>query len=249
MTTSEFLLSAWDFEPSIVIGCAALVIGYLLFSGRAGRTYYFLGGILLLFLDLVSPLDRLADEYLLSAHVLQHFLLALIIPILIVLGAPRSISNFTPQFHPVMAWLLGVGTMLLWHVPVFFNAALANQALHIFQHLSFLITGTIFWWPVLAPREENRLAAMPAVTYLFSACTVCSLLGAALTFFPPGAYPAYVHPEDQLSIHVLIRNGWGLDAKGDQQLAGMLMWVPGCFVYLSVILATVARWYCAAEQV
>jgi len=261
MTTTDLLLSAWDWEPSVVAGCAALAVAYLVLVRRrtARRTILFLCGTLLLLIDLVSPLDTLGDSYLFSVHVLQHFLLALIIPPLWLLGMPRKLVETVlrrPRIErlerilarPAVAWPLGVGAMLVWHIPLLFNAALASDPLHIFQHLSFLATGTIFWWPILCPMTERRLPALPAIAYLFSACTACSLLGAVLTFSPPGAYPAYLHPEDSLGILPLIRNAWGIDAAGDQQLGGMLMWVPGCLVYLTAILASVARWYGAPER-
>lgn len=238
---------SWDWEPSVVIGCAALAIGYLAIIGTRGlgtrgfsRAPYFLTGVVLLLLDLVSPIDTLADSSLFSAHVLQHFILALVVPPLFLLGTPPfELGIFTRSEraigHPPASWLLGVGTMLAWHIPVLFNAALANDGLHVFQHLSFLITGVIFWWPILTPLQDRRLAALPAVSYLFSACLCCSLLGAFLTFGPVGLYPAYLNPP--------VPNPFGLDLKSDQQLGGLLMWVPGCFVYLSAILSTVLRWY------
>lgn len=228
---------SWDWEPSVVIGCAALAIGYLALVRKRGfrRAPWFLAGVLLLLLDLVSPVDTLADRYLFSAHVVQHFLLALVIPPLLLLGTPRFDLGRLNKLEraigqPPISWLLGVGAMLAWHIPVLFNAALANDGLHIFQHLSFLVTGTIFWWPILAPLEDRHLSALAAVSYLFSACVCCSLLGAFLTFAPVGLYPTYA-------------GYMGLDAKSDQQLGGLLMWVPGCFVYLSGILATAMRWY------
>ena len=261
MTTRELLISAWDFEPSVVAGCLALAIAYLVIVRKRthARTACFLGGVLLLFLDLVSPIDTIGDSYLFSAHVLQHFLLALIVPILLLLGTPAFIAEAALKYRllsrielvvgrPPASWALGVGTMLLWHIPLLFNAALANDGLHVVQHLSFLVTGTIFWWPILTPLERQRLAPLPSIFYLFSACTACSLLGALLTFSPPGAYPTYLVPGDPLGALHLIRDGWGLDPKSDQQLGGMLMWVPGCFVYLSAILASVARWYAAPER-
>jgi cytochrome c oxidase assembly factor CtaG len=218
-----------------------------------------LTGTLLLLLALVSPIDTLGDGYLFSAHVVQHFLLALVIPSLWLLGTPRSLADTAqriPWIHraeqvlanPLLSWPLGVGCMLAWHIPALFNSALAHDALHIFQHLTFLITGVIFWWPVLHPIRDQRLPFLPAIAYLFSACVACSLLGAVLTFLPPGAYPAYLNPEDHRGILSMIRNDWGLDSKTDQQLGGLLMWVPGCLVYLSGILATAARWYATAGQ-
>ena len=272
MNTADVLLAAWDWEPSVVAGCLALASAYLFLLHRGAGTRAcraetrlgtwkstsFLCATLLLLVDLVSPIDTLGDTYLLSAHVLQHFLLALIIPPLWLLGIPRLFVDALLErarlraleralSHPSVAWPLGVGTMLVWHVPLFFNTALANEPLHILQHLSFLATGTIFWWPIVNPVPERRLPALPAIAYLFSACAACSLLGAVLTFSPPGAYPAYLHPDDSLGLLPLIRRGWGIDPASDQQLGGMLMWVPGCLVYLSAILATVARWYATPE--
>jgi putative membrane protein len=237
----------WDWDPSVVAACTALAIGYIAIA-RARclrRMPYFLAGVALLLLDLVSPIDTLGDRYLLSAHIVQHFLLALVIPPLFLLGTPRWLAAAALQRttidrlehaigQPPVSWLLGVGAMLAWHIPLLFNAALTNDALHIFQHLSFLVTGTIFWWPILGPLQGRHLQPLAAVGYLFSACVCCSLLGAFLTFGPVGLYPAYLNSPTQL---------WGLDPKSDQQLGGMLMWVPGCFVYLSAILFTVMRWY------
>jgi cytochrome c oxidase assembly factor CtaG len=240
-------MNTWDWEPSVVAGCAALAIGYVAIVRKRclRRMPYFLVGIALLLLDLVSPIDTLGDRYLFSAHIVQHFLLALVIPPVLLLGTPRWFAAAALKHsslhglehvlgQPPVSWLLGVGTMLAWHIPALFNAALANDGLHIFQHLSFLVTGTIFWWPILGPLEERRLPMLSAVSYLFSACLCCSLLGAFLTFGPIGLYPAYLNPPTRL---------WGLDPKSDQQLGGMLMWVPGCFVYLAGILSTVMRWY------
>ena len=260
---TNLLWTAWDWEPSIIAGCAALLAAYFFATRGAGdspaRKISFLAGTLLLLVDLVSPIDALGDAYLFSVHVLQHFLLALIIPPLWLLGVPQRLAESAlrvPRIaraerilsNPYLAWSLGVGTMLVWHVPPLFNAALANDALHIFQHLSFLVTGVIFWWPILGPIAARRLPPLPAMVYLFSACTGCSLLGALCTFSPPGAYPVYLNPEDTLHILPLIRDNWGLDPRSDQQLGGLLMWVPGCLVYLSAILASFVRWYATPES-
>ncbi len=182
----------------------------------------------------------------LSAHIVRHLLLALVIPALLWLLTPRRLASAALQRRsvrkleravgqPPVSWLLGVGTMLAWHVPALFHAALANESLHILQSFSFLVTGLIFWWPILSPLEDRHLPALAAVSYLFSACLCCTLMGAFLTFGPAGLYtmhPGTMHPGDASP-----------DPKGDQQLAGLLMWVPGCFIYLTAILFTVRRWY------
>jgi putative membrane protein len=263
MTTTNVLLSAWDWEPSIIVGCAALIAAYFFATRGASdspvRKISFLTGTLLLLIDLVSPIDALGDSYLLSVHVVQHLFLALIIPPLWLLGLPSRFVESTLRVPPIaraerilsnpyLAWTLGVGAMLTWHIPPLFNAALRSDPIHIVQHLSFLVTGTVFWWPIACPLSARRLPPLAAMVYLFSACTGCSLLGAVLTFTPPGAYPAYLNPEDTLHILPLIRDQWGLDPRSDQQLGGLLMWVPGCLVYLSAILASFARWYAAPER-
>lgn len=183
------------------------------------------------------------NQYPFSAHVVQHLLLALVIPPMVLLGIPRWFAEAALRRpilrkleraigQPPVSWVLGVGGMLAWHIPALFNAALASHALHSFQQVSFLITGTIFWWPILGPLQDRHLPVLGAVSYLFSACLSCSILGAFLTFGPAGLYAHHA-------------NSSGLDAKSDQQLGGLLMWVPGCFVYLSAILVSVRRWYSA----
>ena len=240
------MIDAWDWEPSVVIGCALLAIGFLVLTrARQCNVWYFLSGVLMLLLDLVSPLDLLGDQYLFSAHIVQHLVLAMVVPPLLIAGvAPWPLPGRLrlPEVAAPVAWVSGVGTMVFWHIPLLFNAALANDGLHIAQHLSFLVTGTIFWWTL------RRLPPLTAISYLFGACLACSVLGAALTFARPGLYPAYSNPEDRLGLLPLIRDGWGLDPKTDQQLGGLLMWVPGCFIYLSAILMTVARWYGMKEK-
>ena len=103
---TKLLLTAWDWEPSVVVGCAALCIGYLAAMRRrlSLRALWLLGGVLLLLLDLVSPIDALADGYLFSAHIAQHFLLALVIPPLLILGltADMRLPAALPAFA---AWL------------------------------------------------------------------------------------------------------------------------------------------------
>jgi putative membrane protein len=176
------------------------------------------------------------QSYPFSAHIVQHVLLALVLPALLLLAIPpfdlgrlNKLERVIGQ--PPLSWLLGVGTMLAWHIPIFFNAALSNNGLHIFQQLSFVLSGAIFWWPIFGPRQDRHLPALPAVAYLFSACLCCSLMGAFLTFAPSGVYAVSLHSHG------------AIDPLSDQQLGGLLMWVPGCFVYLSGILWAVRRWY------
>ena len=251
MTTVEVLTSAWAWQPSVVVGCVGLLIAYALAARFrfTGRTLTFAGGVLVLLLALESPLDALADTYLFSAHMLQHLLLLLVVPPLLLLGIPAStgttygFSQRSSLRNSSVGWALGIGTMWLWHLPALYNLTLADETVHILEHLLFLATATLFWWPVLGPYTETRLPPIAAILYLFAAVVASSVLGIILTFAPPGLYPAYLHPADALGILPLVRDGWGLSPTVDQQLGGLLMWVGASSVYFLAIIAALARWY------
>jgi cytochrome c oxidase assembly factor CtaG len=256
MTTWQLLTSSWDWEPSVLIGCAALIVIYMamVHSQISGDVLFFISGVIVLLLALVSPLDTLGDTYLFSAHMLQHILLVMIVPPLLLCGitswlARKMLSwqplakTERPLRRPVLAWLLGIGTLFVWHAPLLYNATLKNEAIHIVEHLCFLVTSTIFWWPIFAPLEESRLVPLAAIGYLFAAATASTMLGIILTFASTGLYPAYLHPFDTLNILSLIRNQWGLSPEIDQQFGGLLMWILGSLIYICVIMFLLARWY------
>lgn len=260
MMTWRALTSLWDWEPTVLLGCAALLLGYVALTRRqpSRHAFWFVAGVLLIVVALCSPLDTLGDTYLFSAHMLQHMLLVLVVPPLLILGIPawqveRWLRNPTVATvecivrRPAVAWLLGIGTVYLWHAPPLYNATLAHTVIHIAEHLSFLVTGTVFWWPVCAPRAASRLPHLVAAFYLFIAAVASSSLGIILTFAAPGLYPAYLHPADPRGVLTLVRNGWGLSAATDQQLGGLCMWVLGGLIYLCAILATFAHWYAEDE--
>jgi cytochrome c oxidase assembly factor CtaG len=115
------------------------------------------------------------------------------------------------------------------------------------QTVSLVVMGFAFWRPVLAPRTAHRLPAFAAIAYLFAACVACTVLGILVTFSPVEICSAYAHPVDALGALPLLRDGWGLSCKVDQEIGGLLMWVPTCFVYAGAILATLGRYY-AEEQ-
>lgn len=260
MTTWQLLILDWDWHLSVLLGCAALLIGYAgLLRFRLTRTAWWYGaGVLVIFVALLSPLDTLGDRYLFSAHMIQHMLLILIMPPLLLLGLPAALVRTwlaTPPVRrieqvlrrPVIAWLLGMGTLWLWHLPALYNAALSNENIHIVEHLCFMIAATIFWWPVVAPIDEARPMPLITVGYLFLAMLASGILGIILTFATPGLYPAYLHPPDQLGILPLLRDSWGLTPAVDQQLGGLFMWVPSGLVYIAAAMVILARWYGAPE--
>jgi cytochrome c oxidase assembly factor CtaG len=87
------------------------------------------------------------------------------------------------------------------------------------------------------------MPALAGVLYLFAACVACTVLGIVVTFSPVEVCSAYMHPVDALGVVPLLRDGWGMSCKADQELGGLLMWVPACLVYAGAILATLGRYY------
>jgi len=261
MTTGEILRQSWEWHASVVAGCTLLAAAYVVVVRplRPGRSLAFLGGTSLLLLVLVGPMDVLGDKYLFSAHMLEHLMLLVAVPPLLLIGIPpeaaSTLLGWRPAARmerllnrPVAAWLLVVAVLYAWHVPALYNLALADERVHIVEHLMFLIAATIFWWPVLAPLRAHRLRGHTAILYLFLAAVANSVLGALLTFAPAGYYPLYARPIGRSAELAYIRQHWGLDPAADQELGGLLMWVLGGFFFLGAIVAAYGRWYRESGQ-
>ncbi len=246
MTTSEFLHTAWSWNPLLLAACAAALAGYWFAFRRTGRIGYFVAALGVVLLALVSPIHALADGYLFSAHMVQHILLLLVAPALALLSLPATFSpGKMPRVfvHPLAGWLAGVGAMWVWHAPALCNAAAVSGPVAALQSVSLLVLGAVFWWQVLAPRDDQRLAPFTAILYLFTACVACSALGIILTFSPVRVCSVFMHPVDRLGIMGTIRGGWGMTPERDQQIGGLLMWVPMCSIYAAAILSQFARWH------
>jgi cytochrome c oxidase assembly factor CtaG len=247
MTTAQFILSGWTWNPAVLVtGACALVIYVAAFRDHR-RIGWFAAALAVFLLTLLSPLNTLADGYLFSAHMAQHILLLLIVPAFLLLSLPRTLSlSAGPRVlaHPLPGWLAGVGAMWFWHAPALCNAAVASRPVHALQTVSLLVLGSLFWRQILAPREQERLSPPRAIFYLFSACVACSVLGIIITFSPVTVCSIYtMQPNDRLGMLQTIRTGWGVSPERDQQIGGLLMWVPMCLIYLTAILAQLARWF------
>ncbi len=256
MTTWGLLASTWNWEPTVVAGSALLLLGYL-WAVRFrfdGATAVFGAGVGVMLFALVSPLDELGDEYLFSAHMLQHILIDLVAPMLFVLGFPAALAARVLAWRPAaaiervlgapaVAWFLGVGTLWVWHLPALYDETLRSEAVHTFEHLTFLVTGTIFFWPALAATGRKAMNPLIAVAYLVLAAVVNSVLGIVFTLAETPFYAGYLHPEDTLGALTLIRQTWGLDPVADQQLGGVFMWAIGSLVFLVAIMVVFVRWY------
>jgi len=213
----------------------------------------FAGGWCLLALALLSPLHRLSTV-LFSAHMVQHELLMVAAAPLLVLGRPllpalwalpigwrRALGAWSASTpvraawsgltRPAVAWSMHAAAIWVWHVPLLFQATLQSELVHSLQHLSFLGSALLFWWALLQVRD-GRLGAPAAVVYLFTTAVHTSLLGALLAFSSRIWYPVYRSTS----------TSWGLSPLEDQQLAGLIMWVPAGLGYLAAALAIAASW-------
>ncbi len=250
MNTHELLLTAWDKDPFVISVCVASLVAYAVWvHGRLQkRAVAFATAAALFVLALASPIGVLARGYLFSAHMLQHILLVLIVPPLALLSLPASRTS--PREHVkgsssirlFLPWIMGVGAMWLWHAPMLCDAASRSLSISRVQAISLVFMGSAFWWPILGPRADQRFAPFAAMAYLFTACIACTALGILVTFSPVEVCSIYAHPVDRLGALSLLRDRWGLTPKIDQEIGGLMMWVPGCFIYAMSILLMYARY-------
>jgi putative membrane protein len=256
MTPRQFLISAWDWSPWVIAVCVAAIAGCRAWPRfrSFGKIGWLLAGLALFYLTLASPLDALADGYLFSAHMLQHLLLLLLVPPLILLSLPSTpvpgrFQNGRWQWlngflrRPLANWFLGVGGMWLWHAPALCNAAVTNEWVHRLQYASLLVMGLAFWRPIIGPCSAQRLSPLVGIIYLSSACLGCTILGIIITFAPVEVCSIYLHPADPRGLLPLIQDQWGLTPDRDQQLGGLLMWVPACLIYFCAIFGLFIRWH------
>ena len=222
----------WDLHPSVVIGLALLGGLYVYLGGLKSprrNVASFVGALVVLFLALNGPLHNLSDTYLFSAHMAQHLLLTLVFPPLLLYGTPAWVVRplLRPRWvmalarvvtRPLAAAIIFSAPIVIWHLPALYEAALRNHNLHILQHLVFLATATIMWWPVLSPVPElPRIPHLLQMLYLFLLGIPMSVTGALITLSGSVLYPFYAAAP---------RVG-GLSPLDDQQIGGLLMWVLG----------------------
>jgi len=259
------VLGWWSWEPltlfllilSIVLYAAGLArlwrragVGQGIRRWQAAR---FAGGWLSLLVALVSPLDALGG-ILFSAHMAQHEVLILVAAPLMVLGRPlapflwalpRDVREEAGRVSqapwlalswrrltaPATVFVLHALALWIWHLPGLYQATLDDDFVHALQHLSFFLSAALFWWALIHGRF-GRLGYGAAVVYVFATSMHSGILGALLTFAPRLWYPIYQARTSR----------WGLSPLEDQQLGGLLMWIPGGLVYLVAGLALAARW-------
>ena len=219
----------------------------------------FAAGWLTLAVALVSPVAWLS-EFLFSVHMTQHTLLMLVAAPLLTFGHPilawmwalddRSRESVARVFRrprvlrgwhaltaPLAVFLIQAAALWLWHIPSWYQAALRHDAIHAMEHLCFVVAGSLFWWAMVHGRYGRGGYGL-GVLYVFLTAIHSGGLGALLTVAPSLWYPDYAAPATR----------WNVDALADQQLAGLLMWIPAGVVFIVFGLALIAAWLGEAER-
>lgn len=269
--TFHDLWFTWARDPFIIIGLA--LTAWLYWRGlrrvwrestrgrerRKWEAWAFACGWLALFVALVSPLHPWG-EVLFSAHMTQHEILMLVAAPLLVLSRPlvpflwalparwrQSLGGLGKErgvqavwrtlTNPLVAWAIHAVALWMWHVPALFQATLSSDLVHTLQHLSFLGSALLFWWALLHGRR-GLMGYGAAVLYMFTTSVHSGVLGALITFAHTVWYPAYANTTAS----------WGLTPLEDQQLGGLIMWVPAGLVYIVAGLALMVGWMRESER-
>ena len=255
---NDSLWLAWSADPTALVGIPLAAVLYArglrslerwrIHDKRRAASFYL--GLVALFVALVSPLDALSDELFL-AHMGQHMLLmffavpaiqigAPVIPLM--RGIPRPLRRrvaiplfksplvrgaLRNLFRPLIAWPIFIGVIIGWHVPAAYEAALRNEAVHLVEHLTFALGAYLWWWNVIDPAPlRASLSYLARVPFVFITIVPTFVLGAFLTFAPNAFYPSYE----------LTAPAYGLTALEDQEIGGVIMWIPGSFVVAAALL-------------
>jgi putative copper resistance protein D len=261
------LLLAWSFSPLVTVGLLAAAIGYLQARRRlvdggvawpARRTAYFLSGIAVLALALVSPLEAY-DTVLFSVHVTQHMLLTMVAAPLLALGAPitlalrvargRARRRMVRVLHspplrvlgnPLVAWVLFTLTLYGLYFSPLFDLTLRNPLVHDLVHLHFLTAGLLFWWPVVGLDPSRwRLPHIARLLFVFLMVPFHAFLGVAILNSARVLAPTLE----------TFQRSWGPAPLDDQHVGGAILWGAGDLVALVAVLGVLISWASYEEKV
>jgi putative membrane protein len=251
-------LTSFTVHWSTVVGLVALAVLYewQAAGGRrqAGLSFSrfppaacrlpFYSGLTVIFFSLNGWLHDLSDYYLFSAHMVQHLLLTLLVPPLLIAGTPGWMLRPLLR-HPVVGSIARVLTrpkvcfatfnvvVAAWHLPVLYNLAMAHHGIHIVQHLMFMGAAVMLWWPILSPLPELPRLSYPAqMLYLFLTTIPMSIVAVFITYSESLLYPAYA-----ASPRI-----FGITPLQDQLIGGLIMWIPGGLIFFAVISVIFFRW-------
>jgi putative membrane protein len=251
-----FSWQEWRVYSSFMLGWLLLVAAYFLAIGplrrrfpgsrpaTRGQVASFVFAVSVMFLSLQGPLHELSDYFLFSAHMVQHLLLILLMPPFLLASIPdwmvapvlrvRALERVARWLTlPLVAFALNNVIFLAWHFPGPYDLMMRNHGVHVGMHLMIMVTGTIMWWPVMSPSPRlPRIAAPLQMIYLFLVGIPMMISAAFITFSGTPLYRWYVEAPRITPLSPL----------EDQQMGGVIMWVPGGLVLWVAITFVYFRW-------
>ncbi len=243
-------VTGFSVHPTTVGGIAGLGALYAWRAHREQRTptpwqrTSFVAGLAAMFFALNGPLHDLSDIYLFSAHMVQHLVLTFVVPPLLLMGTPGwmlrpalrvPVVNAVARWltRPVVCFVLFNLTIAAWHLPPLYNLAMAHHTIHIGEHLMFMATAVLMWWPLLSPLPElPRLPYPGQMLYCFLMSLPMSIVAIYIALADHVLYPAY---ESAPRV-------WGILPLDDQMIGGLIMWIPGGLVFYAVMSIVFFRW-------
>lgn len=255
MEPAHLSLTDWSWDPTVLLGLAAITVAYVVamrrgllrddddttpwFKRASLRPWYFGAGIVTGLLALQSPIDTGGDEYLLSLHMIQHLVLMMVSPPLVLLGIagmrplpasvlPRWRALWSLCTNPWAALFIFNAVLLIWHIPAWYDATLTTEWIHVVEHLTFIGVGLIFWWPVVDPMRVSHgrpVSPFVKIALLVLAGIPPTVLGFLFCLVGTPVYSFYAEAPRL----------WGMSAVLDQQVAGVIMFGLGNIVYFVAI--------------
>lgn len=255
---TRFSWLSWSIHPSTVIGLAALGALYLWRAREASaerpvsgwRKLSFFSALFVIFASLNGPIHDLSDNYLFSGHMVQHLLLTLAMPPLLIVGVPgwmirpllrnQAIGWLARRLtRPIACFAIFNIVIAAWHLPVLYNAAMDNHDIHIFEHLMFMSSAVLMWWPLASPLPElPRLSYPGQMLYCFLMSIPMSIVAVYITMSDHVLYPAYSSAPRIMA----------LSPMDDQLLGGLIMWVPGGLIFVIIMSVVFFRWAARGED-
>ena len=262
MEVAHLTFGDWSWEPTVVVGIAALLAAYVVawqrgilradddvsaWVGTPGtRRWFFAAGVLVGFIALLSPLDTGGDLYLFSLHMVQHLLLMMVAPPLCLLGlvgirprnaGPPSVWRrlWARLVNPWAATIIFSAVLLVWHIPALYDATLTTEPIHVVEHLSFIAVGVIFWWPIIDPmRGADRR------TWVGTFAKIATLVASGV---PPTVLGLLftVSPRPFYDFYARAPRLWGMSPVVDQQIAGVVMFGAGNLIYFAAVVVVFWR--------
>lgn len=272
--TVRAFLTSWEWRLDVILVVTLLGGVYVAgwwrlrrqdaYIARTWRLALYLAGLAIICLSLLSPIDTFGS-LLFFMHMIQHVLLLMLAPLLLLLAdplpvilwglprGPRQVVGGLLTRHAVprrllraltlmpVAWLLYVLNLWVWHVPVAYEAALRHELIHDIEHLAFFVTALLFWWPITnpAPRVHGHVDHGLRIMYVIFATLQNTLLAALISLIDRVLYPYYT----------AVPQLWGLTPLQDQITGGLIMWIPGGMMYVITALVLVARKLHHEEQI